>query len=40
MSCVAKTSELYREELKVDGIPDVFASLTIRELARLIRLYG
>lgn len=40
MPCVAKKSELHREELKVDGIPDVDASLTTRELARLIRLYG
>ena len=40
MPCVAKKSELKREELEVNGIRDVDASITTRELARLIRMYG
>lgn len=40
MPCVAKKSELKREELEVNGVADVDASITTRELARLIRMYG
>lgn len=40
MPCIAKKSELKREELNVNGIRDVDTSLTTRELATLIRLYG
>lgn len=40
MPCVAKKSELKRDELEVSGIRDVDASITTRELARLIRMYG
>ncbi|PKM48368.1 MAG: ferredoxin, partial [Firmicutes bacterium HGW-Firmicutes-6] len=37
MPCTAKKYELKREELKVDGIPDVDISITTRELARMIK---
>lgn len=40
MPCVAKKTELKREELAVNGIADVDASITTRELARMIRMYG
>ena len=40
MPCTSKKSELAREELNVNGIRDVDASLTTRELARLIKMYG
>ena len=38
MPCVAKKYECEREELKVNGNPDVDYSITTRELARLIKL--
>ena len=38
MPCTAKKIEADREELKVDGNPDVDVVLTTRELARLIKL--
>lgn len=37
MPCTAKKYELKREEMKVDGIPDVDISITTRELARMIK---
>jgi iron-only hydrogenase group A len=40
MPCVAKKFEAGRPELSRDGIPDVDAVLTTRELARLIRMRG
>ena len=40
MPCVAKKFEKQREQEKVNGIPDVDAVLTTRELARLIRRGG
>ncbi|MBQ8306093.1 MAG: iron hydrogenase small subunit [Blautia sp.] len=40
MPCVAKKYEKDREQLKVNGIPDVDAVLTTRELARLIMRSG
>ena len=40
MPCVAKKFEKEREQLKVNGIPDVDAVLTTRELARMIRRAG
>ncbi len=40
MPCTAKKFEKEREQLKVDGIPDVDAVLTTRELARMIRRSG
>ena len=40
MPCIAKKSELKREEMQVNGIQDVDASITTRELARMIRMYG
>lgn len=40
MPCIAKKSELKREEFKVNGICDVDCSITTRELARMIRMYG
>ena len=38
MPCVAKKYECEREELKVNGNPDVDYSITTRELARLIKM--
>ena len=38
MPCVAKKYECEREELKVNGNPDVDYSITTRELARLIKI--
>ena len=38
MPCVAKKFECEREELKVNGNPDVDYSITTRELARLIKV--
>ena len=40
MPCVAKKFEKEREQEKVDGIPDVDAVITTRELARMIRRSG
>ena len=40
MPCVAKKFEKGREQEKVDGIPDVDAVITTRELARMIRRSG
>ncbi|MCF7957485.1 MAG: [FeFe] hydrogenase, group A [Phycisphaerae bacterium] len=40
MPCTAKKFEADRAEMSDDGITDVDAVLTTRELARLIRLYG
>ncbi|MBQ1312019.1 MAG: iron hydrogenase small subunit [Blautia sp.] len=40
MPCVAKKYEKEREQEKVDGIPDVDAVITTRELARMIRRSG
>lgn len=40
MPCTAKKFEQQREEMSHDGISDVDAVLTTRELARMIRLYG
>ncbi|MBO7709079.1 MAG: iron hydrogenase small subunit [Lachnospiraceae bacterium] len=40
MPCVAKKFEKQREQLKVNGIPDVDAVLTTRELGRLIKRSG
>ena len=40
MPCVAKKFEKERDQEKVDGIPDVDAVITTRELARMIRRNG
>ena len=40
MPCVAKKYEKEREQEKVNGIPDVDAVITTRELARMIRRSG
>ena len=40
MPCVAKKFEAARPELQTDGVPDVDAVLTTRELAGLLRLRG
>lgn len=40
MPCIAKKGELEREEMKTNGLQDVDASITTRELARMIRMYG
>jgi len=40
MPCVAKKVEKEREQEKVNGIPDVDAVITTRELARMIRRSG
>ena len=40
MPCTAKKYEKEREELKVNGLPDVDAVLTTRELARMIKRAG
>ncbi len=40
MPCVAKKFEANRPELSRDGIPDIDAVLTTRELARMIRMRG
>ncbi|MBO6263998.1 MAG: [Clostridia bacterium] len=40
MPCTAKKYEKEREQLKVNGIPDVDAVLTTRELAKLIKRSG
>lgn len=40
MPCTAKKFEAQREELSVDGLPDVDVVLTTRELARMIRSFG
>ncbi len=40
MPCVAKKVEKEREQLKVNGIPDVDAVITTRELAKMIKRSG
>jgi len=40
MPCTAKKFEAERPELAKDGIPDIDAVLTTRELARAIKMYG
>ena len=40
MPCVAKKFEKEREQLVTNGLPDVDAVLTTRELARMIRRAG
>ncbi|HAX73089.1 MAG TPA: ferredoxin [Firmicutes bacterium] len=40
MPCTSKKSEINRPQMEVDGIRDVDASITTRELARLIKMYG
>ncbi|MBN2850563.1 MAG: (2Fe-2S)-binding protein, partial [Erysipelotrichaceae bacterium] len=40
MPCTAKKAEKVREENKVNGLQDVDAVLTTRELGRLIKIYG
>ena len=40
MPCTAKKYEKEREQLQVDGIPDVDCVITTRELARMIRRAG
>ncbi len=40
MPCVAKKFEKQRDQLKVDGLQDVDAVITTRELARMIRRSG
>ena len=40
MPCVAKKFEITREEMKRDGMQDVDAVLTTRELGRMIKMYG
>jgi NADP-reducing hydrogenase subunit HndD len=40
MPCTAKKGEKLREENKVDGVQDVDAVLTTRELGKLIKMYG
>lgn len=40
MPCTAKKYEANRPEMMRDGLPDIDAVLTTRELARLIRRYG
>lgn len=40
MPCTAKKYEKEREQLKADGMPDVDAVLTTRELARMIKRSG
>jgi NADH-quinone oxidoreductase subunit G/NADP-reducing hydrogenase subunit HndD len=40
MPCTAKKYEAARPEMGKDGIPDVDAVLTTRELGKLIRMYG
>ncbi len=40
MPCTAKKSEKARDELSVNGLPDVDAVLTTRELAKLIKRSG
>lgn len=40
MPCTAKKDEKEREQLKVNGIPDVDAVLTTRELAKMIKRAG
>ena len=40
MPCTAKKFEKQREQLKVNGIPDVDAVITTRELARMIKRAG
>lgn len=39
-ACTAKKYELSRPELAVDGVPDVDAALTVRELTKLLKLKG
>ncbi len=40
MPCIAKKFELTRDDQNAAGVPDIDASLTTRELARMIKNYG
>ena len=40
MPCIAKKSEIHKEENQTGDYPDVDAVLTTREAARLIKMYG
>ena len=40
MPCTAKKDEVTREQLRANGVPDVDAVLTTRELAKLIKMNG
>ncbi|MDE7406586.1 MAG: [FeFe] hydrogenase, group A [Clostridiales bacterium] len=40
MPCIAKKFELTRDDQSAAGVPDIDASLTTRELARMIKNYG
>ena len=40
MPCIAKKFELSRDDESAAGVPDIDASLTTRELARMIKNYG
>ncbi len=40
MPCTAKKFEVTRPEMSRDGIPDIDAVVTTRELAQLLRIYG
>lgn len=40
MPCTAKKYEISRPEMEVDGVRDVDAVLTVRELAKLIKMQG
>ena len=40
MPCIAKKFERQREQLQVDGLPDVDAVITTRELAKMIKRSG
>ncbi|PKL45958.1 MAG: ferredoxin, partial [Candidatus Riflebacteria bacterium HGW-Riflebacteria-2] len=40
MPCIAKKFEVTREEMLTDGVPDIDAVLTTRELVRLLKMRG
>ena len=40
MPCIAKKFELTRDDQSAAGVPDIDASITTRELARMIKNYG
>ena len=40
MPCIAKKFELSRDDQSAAGVPDIDASITTRELARMIKNYG
>ncbi|KAF1083424.1 MAG: Periplasmic [FeFe] hydrogenase large subunit [Candidatus Rifleibacterium amylolyticum] len=40
MPCIAKKFEVTREEMLTDGIPDIDAVITTRELVRLLKMRG